>query len=94
MIEIEFDPEKNTRNQAEHGLRFEKVQHLDWDNALVIEDDRQDYGETRYRAFVYGKDDKPYGVAFTLRDNIVRVISFRRAREKERRLYDDKQRMD
>ena len=90
MLEIEFDPDKDKSNMAEHGLRFESVQHLDWDNALVVEDDRQDYGEIRYRAFVYGEDNKPYGVAFTLRGDLVRVISFRRAHEKERRLYDAK----
>lgn len=87
-MEIEFDPDKNSINQTVHGLRFDDVHQLDWDNALVVEDDRQDYGETRYRAFVYGQDDKPYSVAFTLRGNRVRVISFRRAREQERRRYD------
>lgn len=89
-MKIEFDPAKNTKNIEDHGLDFNDVFSLDWDNATVREDSRKDYGETRYRAFVYGQDNKPYSVAFTLRDGVVRVISFRRAREKERRLYEQR----
>ncbi len=84
-MKIEFDPAKNEENQAKHNLRFEDVHELDWDNAIYKPDGRKDYGETRYRAFVYGPDKKPYSVAFTVRGENVRLISFRRAHERERK---------
>lgn len=87
-MKLGFDPAKNTRNIKERGLSFNDIAGLDWDNAIVVEDNRKDYGETHYRAFVYGTDGKPYSVAFTIRGDVIWVISFRRAREKERRLYE------
>lgn len=46
---ISFDPRKNERNMAERGLSFELVEEFEWDSALVIEDDRRDYGERRFQ---------------------------------------------
>lgn len=89
-MEIEFDAAKNAKNIKTHGIDFHEVFSLDWDNAVVREDHRKEYGECRYRAFLYGQDGKPYSVAFTLRGDVLRVISFRRAREKERKLYEQR----
>ena len=55
-MDIGFDPANNERNIRERGLDFRLVAHLDWDTALVRLDDRHDYGEARYRAFVDGAD--------------------------------------
>lgn len=74
MVKIEFDPKKNTTNKTKHGLCFKDIHHLDWDTALVIEDERFDYGEVRYRAFVCDMDGIPYSVAFTLRQNAMRIL--------------------
>jgi uncharacterized DUF497 family protein len=46
---ITFDPAKNARNIAERGLSFERVADLDWETAVVIEDNRRDFGEPRLR---------------------------------------------
>ena len=54
--------------------------------AAVIEDDRKDYGETRYRAFGF-VDGVAHCLAFTVRDGTVRAISLRRARAKELKRY-------
>jgi hypothetical protein len=48
-IAVTFDPEKNAKNIAERGLSFERVAEFDWDAALIAEDIRRDYGETRLR---------------------------------------------
>jgi len=42
-----FDPEKSARNVADRGLSFDLVERLEWETALVVEDIRKDYGETR-----------------------------------------------
>lgn len=89
-MKIEFDHAKNQQNMRTHGFAFEAVPDLDWDNAMVIEDTRKDYGEKRYRAFVRNVDDTPYSIAFTVRDDVVRIISFRRAHEKERKHYEQR----
>jgi uncharacterized DUF497 family protein len=47
-IAVTFDPEKNAKSIAERGLSFERVAEFDWDAALIAEDIRRDYGETRF----------------------------------------------
>ena len=54
--------------------------------AIVREDDRFDYGETRYVAF--GPiDDTLYCLVFTFRGTNVRAISLRKANRRENRRY-------
>jgi hypothetical protein len=86
-MRIGFDPRKSARNVAERGLAFDRVAELEWETALVVEDVRRNYGERRMRAFLYG-NGKPYVVVYTIRGAVRWIISFRRARETERRLYD------
>lgn len=86
-MKIEFDPAKNDSNFEKHGLRFEAVADLDWDTAIFKTDDRKNYSETRINTFVMGVDGKPYNVVFTPRGNAMRIISFRRARPRERKYY-------
>lgn len=87
-MDIEFDVDKNRENERKHGLRFEDVHKLDWHNALYLADSRQDYGENRFQTYVPGEDGL-YFVALTCRGNRIRIISFRRANKREKRLYDD-----
>jgi hypothetical protein len=86
-MRIGFDPAKSARNLAERGLAFDRVAELDWEAAIVVEDTRRDYGERRMRAFLYG-GSRPYVVVYTMRGPVRWIISFRRARETERRLYE------
>ena len=60
---------------------------LDWNTTVVRQDRRKGYGEDRFQTLVEGADRKPYVVVFTMRDETVWVISFRRARERERKDY-------
>jgi uncharacterized DUF497 family protein len=59
---------------------------MDLKTAAVVEDDRNAYGEGRFLAF-HRIEGKPHCLVFTLRDGVVRVISFRRAHEKEMARY-------
>lgn len=49
-MEIEFDAEKSARNERERGMSFSDVTRFEWEEALVVADDRRDYGEQRFRA--------------------------------------------
>ena len=85
-MNIEFDPAKDTANLAKHGLSLADAGEFDLAHAVVEIDDRADYGEARFRAF--GRvDGEARCIAFALRGNIIRVISYRRAHAKEMRRY-------
>jgi uncharacterized DUF497 family protein len=86
MVEIEFDPAKDALNIAKHGLSFTDFSGFDRDPALTV-DSRMDYGETRYRAF--GRiSGAGYCLVFTVRGEAMRIIGFRRARDKEMSRYE------
>jgi uncharacterized DUF497 family protein len=79
---IAFDPEKDAINIAKHGISLARAEEMDMSAALVREDDRFDYGETRYIAF--GDIDAAlHCLVFTFRDSEVRAISLRKANKKE-----------
>jgi uncharacterized DUF497 family protein len=50
MVHIEFDSEKDRLNRQKHGVSLTEAAHMDFDSALVILDDRRDYGEARFLA--------------------------------------------
>ena len=52
-VRVEFDPAKNEINVAKHGVSLVAAETFDWDTALVVEDDRFDYGERRFYALGY-----------------------------------------
>jgi len=86
LIQIVFDRHKNEENFRKHGQRLEDFEGFD-EAPITILDDRRDYSETRWRSF--GRiDGLGYMIVFTVRDEAVRLISFRRAREREMRKYD------
>jgi hypothetical protein len=82
---IRFDPDKDRTNREKHGIGLSDFAGFDGE-LRPIRDMRADYGEVRYRAF--GTiDGLGYMIAFTLQRDHIRLISFRRAREKEIRRY-------
>ncbi len=59
---------------------------MDFETAIAIEDRRKDYGEQRLR--VLGTiDGKLHAAVITPRGDTIRVISLRRANEREERAY-------
>lgn len=88
-MEFEWDERKARQNIAKHGAPFEYAARVFLDShRLDAEDDRRDYGETRRLAF--GRiETRVFAVAYTLRGSIIRLISARKANERERRKYDE-----
>lgn len=87
-MEIEFDPSKSERNAQERGLAFSMVEEFDWTTAIVVEDDRADYRETRMFALGF-IGDRLHALVFTMRGEACRVISLRRANDREAAHYDE-----
>lgn len=89
-MEIEFDPTKDKANIARHGLSLVAAEGFEWETALEREDDRFDYGETRFVALgLIG--DRLHVLTFTegSHDNAIRAISLRLAEKHEVRFYYD-----
>jgi uncharacterized DUF497 family protein len=83
---IEFDPAKSRLNREKHGRGLDEFHGFD-EEPVVIADSRAEYGEDRFRAF--GRiEGIGYMIVYTARGERVRLISFRRAREKEIQRYE------
>ena len=85
---FEWDENKRLSNLEKHGLDFFDAAEL-WSFPMMIcEDQRYQYGENRYIAL--GLLEKRVVVcAYTTRDNnIIRIISFRKANSREVQRYE------
>jgi uncharacterized DUF497 family protein len=85
-MRLTYDPAKSQRNEAVRGLPFAMAQDFDWSDALIVEDNREDYSERRYQALgLIGQH--LHMLVFTPRAGAVHVISLRRANQRERTRY-------
>jgi uncharacterized DUF497 family protein len=85
-MRTEFDPAKDASNRAKHGLSLSDFSGFD-DEPIVNEDGRFDYGEKRFVAL--GRiEGRPHAVIYTRRGEVMRLIGFRRAHEKELRRHE------
>jgi uncharacterized protein len=83
---FEYDPEKSAENKRKHGLDFEEAQSL-WNDASLLEVPARTSDEPRW--IVVGKMGAKYWSAvITRREENIRLISVRRSREEEIRLYE------
>ncbi|MEA3291075.1 MAG: BrnT family toxin [Pseudomonadota bacterium] len=87
MIFYEWDDRKAELNYEKHDARFEDIVFFEWDRALVKEDERFDYGEDRYNG-IGPMENRLYQVTFTLRNEVIRIISFRKANQREIKQYE------
>ncbi|MCQ1836100.1 BrnT family toxin [Neorhizobium galegae] len=86
-MEFEFDPGKSASNKDKHGIDFIEAQTL-WldDGSITIP--AKSMGETR-SALIAKLGDKLWVAFYTERNDAIRIISVRRAREMERQHYED-----
>lgn len=85
-MEFEFDPAKSASNLEKHGIDVTEVQALGKD-AMRVEIPARTADEPRW--LVIGKiADRHWSVVVTYREDRVRIISARRARQEERALYE------
>ncbi len=81
-MKIIFDPTKEITNHEKHGVFLSDAAKLDWDTVICNPDCRKDYGELR--EIGYGLiSDRLYCVVFVRREEVVRIISFRKANQRE-----------
>jgi uncharacterized DUF497 family protein len=86
---IEYDPVKDQTNQARHRLPLGAAELLFEGPFIEEEDRRRDYGETRFIATgpVEEFGGRIHVVVYVWRDGVRRIISFRKANDREIRKY-------
>ena len=86
-MDFEFDPIKNATNKVKHGIDFVEAQKL-WEDRdrLLVPAKTED--EARF--MLIGKlGRKHWSAIFTYRNEKIRIISVRRAREEEVNAYEN-----
>ncbi len=81
-IEIDFDPIKNAKNILDRNLSFESAAYFDFSTAKFWVDERDCYSEMRFVAVGY-LEDRLHVMCFTETTRGIRVISFRKANQRE-----------
>jgi uncharacterized protein len=85
-MEFEWDEAKRRGALNRHGVDFADVVWLDFSNAITVADNRRDYSEERF--ITYGQlNGRMHVLCWTERNNRMRVISFRKANDREEKYY-------
>ena len=85
-MEFEYDLEKSAENKRKHGIDFEEAQAL-WADSALVEIPARTSEEPRW--LLIGKiGHKHWSAVITRRDENIRLISVRRSRNEEVRIYE------
>jgi len=85
-MKFEYDPIKSKNNKQKHGIDFIEAQML-WEDIDLLEIQAKKMDEPR--VLVIGKiADKHWSGIINYRDENIRIISIRRARNEEIALYE------
>lgn len=85
-MEFEYDHAKSAANKVKHGISFDEVRSL-WDDSARLQIPARDTDEPRY--MVIGLiNNKHWSAVMTYRNNRIRLISVRRSRTEEVKLYE------
>lgn len=88
-MKITCDPAKREKTLQERGIDFEDAAKVFAGRTLTLEDDRFDYGETRFQT--YGiLDDRIVMVVWTPRGEARHVISMRHCHDREAKKVRDR----
>ena len=81
-MKIEYDSAKSEKNVLERNLPFDRALEFDWSDAIFAEDNRTLYSERRFVAVGY-LEKRLHVLCFTPIPGGVRIISFRKANDRE-----------
>ena len=87
-MKIEFDAEKRDKTLAERGLNFARAGEVFLSTCVTLADARQDYGEPRFNTVGF-LDGRMVVLAWTPRGEARRIISMRKANEREQKRFGD-----
>jgi uncharacterized DUF497 family protein len=87
-MKFEWDEEKRLANVVKHGVDFTDACRLFDGPFMLMTDNRRDYGAIRSIAFGH-VESRLIAVAFTKRQDIIRIISVRKANDREKKRFKD-----
>ena len=92
---FDWDEANSDKNWLKHKVSKIECEQVFFNSPLIIADDEK-HSESERRWFLLGRTDmdRKLFVVFTLRKNLIRVISARNMSKKERELYDEKIKKD
>jgi uncharacterized protein len=85
-MDLEWDEDKRRKALAERGIDFADVVDFDFETARTAEDIRFEYGEPRYVSTGY-LQHRLCVLCWTWRNDRLRVISLRKANDRETKAY-------
>ena len=86
---IEFDDTKSAKNKADpsRGFGLGKAADFEWGSCVTFPDDREDYGEIRLISIGFIQQ-RLHVVVWTRRGHVTRIISLRKANQREVKYYE------
>jgi uncharacterized DUF497 family protein len=89
-MQFEWDETKSNACFTERGFDFAYVASAFADpNRMILRDERFEYGEERFQ-LIGRLQNRVYVVVYTLRRNVVRIISARKANLREVKRYENR----
>ena len=88
---FEWDKDNIEKNLLKHKVSPVECEQIFFNQALVAEDLKHSQREKRYYALGHTDNGRLLFVAFTIRKNLIRVISARNMSRKERKKYEKNQ---
>jgi uncharacterized protein len=85
-MRFEWDENKRLANLSEHGFDFVDVSSVFDSDTITVEDDRYNYGEQRFITFGLFQG-RVIAVVHTENDDLIRIISVRKASRYEQQIY-------
>ena len=85
-MEFDWDENKRLSNLRKHGIDFRDIRVVFDGDTVMINDDRDDYGETRFITFGLLKG-RIIAIVHTDRQNCTRIISARKASKHEQQFF-------
>ena len=85
-MDIEYSPIKRDATLAERGLDMARAAEIFGGATLTVEDDREDYGETRLITIGF-LESSMVVIVWTQRGAARRIISLRKDNEREQKAY-------
>lgn len=89
MERFQWDDGNRDKNWLKHGVSIAESEQVFFNDPVLGELESHIWGEPRFYAFGQTDESRRLAIIYTIRQNMIRVISARDMSRKERRAYDD-----
>jgi uncharacterized DUF497 family protein len=89
-MKFTWDKNKNTINQSKHDITFDEAKTV-FNDQLYVDFYDPDHSHDEHRYIIIGVSNQKrlLLVSYTERENVIRLISARKATRKERKAYEE-----